>query len=149
MSSMTWLAAVLVVVGALAATAALAAFVERARAARAMSRTAHSGEETFFEALRRVPLGLVVTLDVLDLLLDFFATPIVWVILDRLGYKALRKVAAIEALIPFTGPIPLMTICWIVARVTDPSRRAGWSGGGPGVKRVPNLASDHGGAGGV
>lgn len=127
------------IVGGLLATAALGMWVDRVRAARAALREPATGEETFFEALRRVPLGLVITVDVLDLLLDFFATPIVWVLLDRLGYKALRKVAAVEALIPFTQPIPTMTICWLIARATGPE---GFSraGGSPGVKRVENVA---------
>lgn len=70
----------------------------------------------FFETLRRVPLGLVVALDLLDLALDVFSAPIIWVVLDRLNLKALRQVATIEALIPISGPIPTMTICWILAR---------------------------------
>ncbi|MBC7834909.1 MAG: hypothetical protein H7Y88_07390 [Phycisphaerales bacterium] len=79
-------------------------------------------EEGFLQTLRRVPLPLVVALDVLDLTLDVLAAPIVWILLDRVGLSALRRVAAIEALIPFTGPIPTMTLCWAFARLTDPAR---------------------------
>jgi hypothetical protein len=71
----------------------------------------------FFTAIRAVPLSLVVGLDLLDLALDVFSAPIMWVLLNRTGLQALRNTAAIEALIPITGPIPTLTIAWIAARV--------------------------------
>jgi len=71
----------------------------------------------FFTTIRAVPLGLVIGLDLLDLGLDVFATPIVWVILSRFRLQALRNVAAAEAIIPFTQPIPTLTIAWFVARM--------------------------------
>jgi hypothetical protein len=74
----------------------------------------------FWETLRAVPLGLVVILDLLDLALDVLATPVVWWLLSRLNLRALREVAAVEALIPFTGPLPTMTLCWVLARVSPP-----------------------------
>jgi hypothetical protein len=40
-------------------------------------------------------------------------------VLDRLGLKGLRNKAAIEALIPFTQPIPTFTLSWIAARTLD------------------------------
>ncbi|HYN20299.1 MAG TPA: hypothetical protein VE078_05020 [Thermoanaerobaculia bacterium] len=71
----------------------------------------------FFTAIRAVPLSLVVGLDLLDLALDVFSAPIMWVLLDRTGLQALRNTAVVEALIPITGPIPTLTIAWIAARV--------------------------------
>lgn len=70
----------------------------------------------FWDTLRLVPIGLPVLLDLLDLALDVFSTPIIWFLLDRLRMRQLRDVAAIEAMIPFTGPLPLLTICWVLAR---------------------------------
>lgn len=71
----------------------------------------------FFTTIRAVPLALVVALDLLDLGLDILATPIVWVILSRFRLQALRNVAAVEALIPFTQPVPTLTVAWIAARM--------------------------------
>jgi hypothetical protein len=76
----------------------------------------------FFTAVRAVPLSLVIGLDLLDLALDVFSAPIVWVILNRAGLQALRNTAAVEALIPITGPIPLMTIAWFAARAFNLGR---------------------------
>jgi hypothetical protein len=71
----------------------------------------------FWQTLREVPLGLAVLLDLLDLALDVFSTPIVWWLLGRLNLRALRDVASVEALIPFTGPLPTMTVSWFLARL--------------------------------
>ncbi|HEX6287692.1 MAG TPA: hypothetical protein VFZ66_00805 [Herpetosiphonaceae bacterium] len=73
----------------------------------------------FFTTVRAVPLSLVVALDLLDLGLDVLATPIVWVILSRFRLQALRNVAAVEALIPFTQPIPTLTVAWFAARALN------------------------------
>lgn len=70
----------------------------------------------FFTTLRAVPLSLVVGLDLLDLGLDVLSSPVVWYILDRLNLKALRNVATFEAFVPFTGPIPTLTLSWFLAR---------------------------------
>jgi len=35
-----------------------------------------------------------------------------------LGLRGLRNKAAVEALIPFTQPIPIFTIGWVIARLT-------------------------------
>jgi len=70
----------------------------------------------FWQTLREVPLGLVVFIDLLDLGLESFSAPIIWFLLRRLGLTALREVATVEALVPFTGPLPTMTICWLLAR---------------------------------
>ena len=40
----------------------------------------------------------------------------IWYILDRLNLKALRNVATFEAFVPFTGPIPTLTVSWFLAR---------------------------------
>lgn len=70
----------------------------------------------FFTAVRAVPFALVVGLDLLDLALDTFSAPIIYFILNRTGLQALRNVAAFEAFIPFTGPIPTLTLAWLAAR---------------------------------
>ena len=84
----------------------------------------------FWDTLRQVPLGLVVLLDLLDLSLDVLSTPIVWWILGRLDLRSLREVASVEALIPFTGPVPTMSICWALARLS------------PGIGSGPPAAGD-------
>jgi len=71
----------------------------------------------FFTAVRAVPLSLVVGIDLLDLALDTFSAPIIWFILNRSGLQALRNVAAVEALIPISGPIPTLTIALFAARL--------------------------------
>jgi hypothetical protein len=76
-------------------------------------------DASFFATMRYVPLTLVVLLDLLDFALDIFAAPLSWIILDRLGLRSLRNKAVIEALIPFTQPIPTFTISWIAARALN------------------------------
>ena len=71
----------------------------------------------FTETLRYTPFAVVLLIDLLDLALDILAAPFSWIILDRLGLRALRAVSAIEALIPFTQPIPTMTLCWLFVRL--------------------------------
>lgn len=70
----------------------------------------------FFTAIRAVPFSLVVGLDLLDLGLDTLSAPIIWFILNRTGLQSLRNVASFEAFIPFTGPIPTLTLAWLAAR---------------------------------
>jgi hypothetical protein len=70
----------------------------------------------FSETLLYTPFIVVVFIDLLDWGLDILAAPIAWVVLDRLGLKALRGVSAVEALIPFTQFIPTMTLCWLGVR---------------------------------
>lgn len=70
----------------------------------------------FFTTVRAVPFSLVVGLDLLDLALDSFASPIIWFLLRRANLEALRKVATVEAILPFTGPIPTLTLAWLAAR---------------------------------
>jgi hypothetical protein len=70
----------------------------------------------FFTTLRAVPLSLAVGLDLLDLGLDVLSAPIIWYVLNRYNLQALRNVASFEALLPFTGPIPTLTLSWWAAR---------------------------------
>jgi hypothetical protein len=74
----------------------------------------------FGEALLYTPLTLVLFVDLLDFALDILAAPFTWVILDRLGLKALKNVFAFEALLPFTQVIPTMTIAWFAVRLLGP-----------------------------
>jgi hypothetical protein len=71
----------------------------------------------FFTTVRAVPLSFLVALDLLDLGLDVFSTPIIWILLNRLKLQSLRNVASFEALLPFTGPIPTLTLAWVAARL--------------------------------
>lgn len=71
----------------------------------------------FSETLLYTPLLLVVFIDLLDFALDVLAAPFTWMILDRLGLKALRGFAAFEALLPFTQIIPTMTLAWFAVRL--------------------------------
>ncbi len=71
----------------------------------------------FAVTLRHTPFVVVLLIDLLDFALDFLSAPVAWVILDRLGLRALRAVSVIGAAIPFTQPIPLMTVCWLVVRL--------------------------------
>ena len=71
----------------------------------------------FTATLRFTPLLVVLGIDLLDFALDIFAAPFVWLILDWMGLKALRNVSAVEAIIPFTQPIPTLTLCWLAVRV--------------------------------
>jgi hypothetical protein len=71
----------------------------------------------FAETLHYTPFLIVLAIDLLDLGLDFLAAPVSWVILDRLGLKALRGVSAVEAFIPGTQFIPTLTACWIGVRL--------------------------------
>lgn len=96
----------------------------------------------FAQTLRAVPLRLVVGLDLLDLGLDVLAAPLVWWMLDRSGLKALRNVAAVEAVVPFTQAVPLMTLCWVGVRVGDSLGLMGDAAPAEpvGRKRVVNVA---------
>lgn len=75
---------------------------------------------SFAETLHYTPFVVVLFIDLLDWGLDFLAAPISWVILDRLGLKALRNVSALEALLPFTQPIPTLTAAWLWVRFFGP-----------------------------
>lgn len=115
---MDWQAA-LRVLGVIALVALILAGLVLALAFRALRRIRVPPNADFFTTLRAVPLSLVVGLDLLDLGLDVLSTPIIWVILNRFRLQALRNVASIEALVPFTGPIPTLTIAWFLARALN------------------------------
>lgn len=70
----------------------------------------------FGETLLYVPFLLVLFIDLLDWGLDVLSAPIMWVLLDRLGLRALRNVSTVEALIPFTQFIPTLTLSWLWVR---------------------------------
>lgn len=86
---------------------------------RSLSRVRVPPGADFFTTVRAVPLGLCVGLDLLDLGLDMFATPIVWIVLSRFKLQALRNVAAVEALVPFTQVVPTLTVAWFAARMLN------------------------------
>ncbi len=71
----------------------------------------------FVQTLRLMPLSVALMVDLLDLSLDLLAAPIAWIILDRMGLKALRAVSAVEAMIPGTQIIPLLTLLWFGVRI--------------------------------
>lgn len=71
----------------------------------------------FGETLLLTPFLVVVLIDLLDFGLDFLAAPVAWVLLDRMGLKALRGVSVLEALIPFTQAVPTMTLSWFAVRL--------------------------------
>ncbi len=73
----------------------------------------------FLSALRVTPLMVVIALDVLDLGLDIFSTPIAWALLSYLGLAPLRGVAVVKALIPISNFVPLMTLSWLYARFVE------------------------------
>jgi hypothetical protein len=106
----------LLVFGVVAALSLVSAVILVALLWRRLRRLRTSGGG-FWQTLREVPFGLVVVLDLLDLALDVFSAPIIWLLLKRLGLTALREVATIEALIPISAPIPTMTACWLAARL--------------------------------
>jgi hypothetical protein len=76
----------------------------------------------FVETLLLTPFVVVLFVDLLDLAFDFLAAPIAWVVLDRMGLKALRNISALEALVPFTQVIPTMTIAWVGVRLLGRER---------------------------
>lgn len=102
---------------AIAAVALVLAGIVLFWAFRTLRRVRVPPDADYFTTVRAVPLSLVVGLDLLDLALDSFSAPIIWVILNRYGLQSLRNVASFEALIPITGPIPTLTLSWIAARV--------------------------------
>lgn len=104
------------VLGVIALIALILAALVLALAFRSLRRIRVPQDADFFTTLRAVPLSLVVGLDLLDLGLDVLSTPIIWMILSRFRLQALRNVASIEALIPFTAPIPTLTLAWFAAR---------------------------------
>lgn len=87
---------------------------------RKMRRLEIPADAGFGETLLYVPIVVVLFIDLLDFALDIFAAPFTWLVLDRLGLRGLRNIAAFEALLPFTQVVPTMTLAWIIARVLGP-----------------------------
>jgi hypothetical protein len=86
-------------------------------AARQLRRIHIPAGADFTETLRHTPLLVVIAVDLLDLSLDFLSVPIAWVILDRLGLKALRGISVVQAAVPGTQVLPLMTLTWLAVRL--------------------------------
>lgn len=107
---------ILKVLGVIAVIALVLAAAVLAVAIRKLKRIRLPPDADFFTTIRAVPLSLAVGLDLLDLGLDVFSTPVIWWLLNRTGLQALRNVASFEALLPFTGPVPTLTIAWFAAR---------------------------------
>lgn len=107
-----WIGVILLIALVLAAVVLAVAF-------RKLRRIRLPPDADFFTTVRAVPLSLVIGLDLLDLGLDVFSTPVVWFILNRAGLQSLRNIASFEALLPFTGPIPTMTLAWLAARMLN------------------------------
>lgn len=103
-------------IGGIILVALILAAVVLAVAIRKLRKVRVPPDADFFTAVRAVPFSLVVGLDLLDLGLDSFSAPIIWFILNKTGLQALRNVASFEAFIPFTGPIPTLTLAWLAAR---------------------------------
>ncbi|MEM7028536.1 MAG: hypothetical protein AAF629_03000 [Chloroflexota bacterium] len=72
----------------------------------------------FTTALRATPFVVVLMLDLLDFGLDIFSAPISWIVLGKLGLAPLRGVTVVEGALPGTQAIPLMTVTWLVVRLT-------------------------------
>lgn len=110
---------VLLVLLVLMGASVLVALVGLIVLARRIRRLRVPADADFFTTMRYVPLSLVVLLDLLDFGLDIFSAPIAWIVLDRMGLYGLRNKATIEALIPFTQPIPTFTLSWVAARLMN------------------------------
>lgn len=110
------LAQILSVLAIVAAVSVAIALVGLLLILRSIRRLNVPRDADFFTTMRMIPLALVVLLDMLDFGLDIFATPLVWLFLDRMGLPNLRNKAVVEALIPFSGPIPTFTLAWLAAR---------------------------------
>ena len=107
----------LVVIASVALAATLLGLLGLGLMHRRLRRLQVPPDAGFATTLRLVPLSLVIALDLLDLGLDIFATPIVWLVLTRYRLQALRNVAALEALVPLTQAIPTLTLAWFAVRV--------------------------------
>ena len=106
-----FIAAVAVAVLVVLALAAAAIYV----AYRKLRRIRIAADSDFFTTVRAVPLSLVIGLDLLDIGLDVFSTPITWMLLDRLGLKSLRNIATVKAVVPVLDMIPALTLAWLAA----------------------------------
>ena len=116
----TWLNAAAVVMG-VSLVLAILLFALVVRQVKKRRPPPHSG---FVTTLQATPFLFVLSLDLLDLALDFLAAPLAWIILSYLGLEGLRGVTVVESLIPGTQLVPTMTLCWIVSRLMPDRLRA-------------------------
>jgi multisubunit Na+/H+ antiporter MnhB subunit len=107
----------LLVLLALAGLAVASALVLLALLYRRLRRLRVPEGADLWDTLRAVPLGLVVVVDLLDLGLDVLSAPIVWWLLGHLRLGALRQVATAQALVPLSGPVPVLTVAWAMTRL--------------------------------
>jgi hypothetical protein len=107
---------ILEVLGVIALIALVLSVIILAVAFRRLRRIRLPPNPDFFTTVRAVPLSLVVGLDLLDLALDTFSSPIIWFLLRRANLESLRRVATVEAILPFMGPVPTLTLAWLAAR---------------------------------
>lgn len=118
------MADILRVLAIIAGVAAVLGLIGVALIYRSLKRLNIPDGATFRETLQRVPFGVVLVLDLLDLGFDFLAAPLVWVLLGRFNLGALRRVSVVEALIPGTQFIPTLTASWLAVRWFDPAMRS-------------------------
>lgn len=107
------------VLGVIALIALVLSGITLAVAFRKLRRLRLPPNPDFFTTVRAVPLSLVVGLDLLDLALDSFSSPIIWFLLRKMNLESLRRVATIEAIFPFMGPVPTLTLAWLAARALN------------------------------
>src|SRR5436305_15348969 len=100
---------ILEVLGVIALIALILSVLILAVAFRRLRRIRLPPNPDFFTTLRAVPLSLVVGLDLLDLALDSFSSPIIWFLLRRANLEYLPRAATVEALLPFPAPFPPVT----------------------------------------
>ena len=113
----------LLVFGICAASALIGVIALLVSAANQIANIEIPEDADFFETLQYLPITVPLALDLLDLVFDFFAAPIAWVILELLGLQALQMITVFEGLIPGTQLIPTMTIAWVLARVMKRRKR--------------------------
>lgn len=112
-----WLAGMAAILLILMAAALALSVILLIIAYRRIKRIELPEDADFWVAIRAVPLYLVLALDLLDFALDFLSAPIGWVVLTHFGLTPLRNTSVVEMLIPFTQPIPTLTMAWIGARL--------------------------------
>lgn len=118
------MADILRVLAIIAGVAAVLGLIGVALIYRSLKRLNVPDDASFRETLQRVPFGLVLVLDLLDLGFDFLAAPMVWLLLGRFNLGALRRVSVVEAIIPGTQFIPTLTASWLAVRLFDPAMRS-------------------------
>jgi hypothetical protein len=90
------------------------------------------------ETLRAIPFGVALGLDLLDLSLDVFAAPVSWWLLRKYKLMGLRDLAVVEALIPGTQLLPILSFAWVFARAAP----AGFELGEPNIIELEARSAD-------